>query len=132
VAEKGAKGSIFEGNMLPQKMYPQKWRQYLRHNRNPVNPGKWITTDESQVAGWYHSVMTIGPEPNQFELELLFILSVFTHGPLSTYKLFARTYGGKGDEDINRHHVSILLLNSRWYHCMLSCLILSSIMGTVW
>jgi hypothetical protein len=28
-----------------------------------VNPGKWITTDESRVAGWYHSVMTIGPDP---------------------------------------------------------------------
>jgi hypothetical protein len=28
-----------------------------------VNFGKWITTDESRVAGWYHSVMTIGPEP---------------------------------------------------------------------
>jgi hypothetical protein len=27
-----------------------------------------------------------------------------TNGPLRTYKLFARTYGGKGDEDINRHH----------------------------
>jgi hypothetical protein len=27
-----------------------------------------------------------------------------TDGPLSTYKLFARTYGGKGDQDINRHN----------------------------
>jgi hypothetical protein len=36
VAKKGAKRTIFEGNMLPQKMHPQKWRQYWRHNRNPV------------------------------------------------------------------------------------------------
>jgi hypothetical protein len=36
VLEKGAKGPIFEGNMLPQKIYPQNWRQYWRHNRNPV------------------------------------------------------------------------------------------------
>jgi hypothetical protein len=36
VAEKGGKGPIFEANMLPQKMYPQNWRQYWRHNRNPV------------------------------------------------------------------------------------------------
>jgi hypothetical protein len=28
-----------------------------------VNAGKWISTEESQVADWYHSVMTIGPEP---------------------------------------------------------------------
>ena len=25
--------------------------------------GKWITADESRVAGWYHSAMTIKPEP---------------------------------------------------------------------
>jgi hypothetical protein len=37
VAKKLAKGPIFEGNMPPKKMYPQKWRQYWRHNRNPVN-----------------------------------------------------------------------------------------------
>jgi hypothetical protein len=36
VAKKLAKGPIFEGNMPPKKMYPQKWRQYWRHNRNPV------------------------------------------------------------------------------------------------
>jgi len=28
-----------------------------------VDFGKWITADESQVAGWYHSAMTIGHEP---------------------------------------------------------------------
>jgi len=28
-----------------------------------VDFGKWITADESRVAGWYHSAMTIGPEP---------------------------------------------------------------------
>jgi hypothetical protein len=59
-----------------------------------VNFGKWITTDENRVAGWYHSVMTIGPEPKP-------IRTGATLGPLHTYKLFARTYGGKGDEDIN-------------------------------
>jgi hypothetical protein len=37
VARKGAKRSIFEGNMPPKKMYPQYWRQYWCHNRNPVN-----------------------------------------------------------------------------------------------
>jgi hypothetical protein len=37
VARKGAKRPIFEGNMPPKKMYPQYWRRYRRHNRNPVN-----------------------------------------------------------------------------------------------
>ena len=62
-----------------------------------MNAGKWISTGESQVADWYHSVMTIGPEPKQI---LLFIPSV---------SLFARVYSGKGDEDIN-------VQNERTYH----------------
>jgi hypothetical protein len=36
VANKGAKRTIFEGNMPPKKMYPPYWRRYRRHNRNPV------------------------------------------------------------------------------------------------
>jgi hypothetical protein len=36
VAKKRAKRPIFEGDMPPQKMYPENWRQYWRHNRNPV------------------------------------------------------------------------------------------------
>jgi hypothetical protein len=36
VAKKGAICPIFEGDMPPKKTYPQNWRQYWRHNRNPV------------------------------------------------------------------------------------------------
>jgi hypothetical protein len=36
VARKGAKRPIFEGNMPPKKTYPQYWRRYRPHNRNPV------------------------------------------------------------------------------------------------
>jgi hypothetical protein len=43
MARKGAKRPIFEGNMPPKKMYPQNWRQYWRHNRNPVKRGPIIT-----------------------------------------------------------------------------------------
>jgi hypothetical protein len=69
-----------------------------------VNFGKWITTDESRVAGWYHSVMTIGPEPKPIRTGATLHTVYVTDGSLSAYKLFARTYGGKGDEDINRHN----------------------------
>jgi hypothetical protein len=70
-----------------------------------VNPGKWITTDESRVAGWYHSVMTIGPEPKSIRTGATLHTVCITNGPLiSTYKLFARVYGGKGDDDINIHN----------------------------
>jgi hypothetical protein len=37
VARKGANRPIFEGETPPKKMYPQYWRRYRRHNRNPVN-----------------------------------------------------------------------------------------------
>jgi hypothetical protein len=33
-----------------------------------------------------------------------YCLYCVTEGPLSSYKLFARTYGGKSDEDINRRN----------------------------
>jgi hypothetical protein len=69
-----------------------------------VNLGKWITTDESRVAGWYHSFMTIGPEPKPTWNGATLHTVCVTHGPLSTYKFFARVYGGKYDEDIDRHN----------------------------
>ena len=69
-----------------------------------VNFGKWITTDESRVAGWYHSVMTCGPEPKPIRTGATLHTVCVTEGPLSTYKLFARTYGGKTDEDMNKRN----------------------------
>ena len=70
-----------------------------------VNFGKCVTTDDSQVAGWYHSVMTIGPEPKLIWTGATLHHTVcVTTGPLSTYKLFARVYGGKSDQDIDKHN----------------------------
>jgi hypothetical protein len=48
--------------------------------------------------------MTIGPEPKSIQTSATLHTVCVTDGPLSTYKLLARTYGGKGDEDINRHN----------------------------
>jgi hypothetical protein len=86
-----------------------------------VNPGKWITTDESRVAGWYHSVMTIGPEPKLIRTGATLHTVCITNGPLSTYKLFARVYGGKGDEDINiyNEHTATKLKMVSLYDLML-------------
>jgi hypothetical protein len=77
---------------------------YNRWCQAIVNPGKWITTDESRVAGWYHSVMTIGPEPKPIRTGATLHTICITNGPLSTYKLFFRVYGGKSDQDINKHN----------------------------
>jgi hypothetical protein len=77
---------------------------YLKRWQAIVNPGRWITTDESRVAGWYHSVMTIGPDPKPIRTGATLHTACITKGPLATYKLFARVYGGEGDDDINRRN----------------------------
>jgi hypothetical protein len=56
------------------------------------------------VAGWYHSVMTVGPEPKPIRTGATLHTVCVTDGPLATYKLFARVYGGKYDQDIDRHN----------------------------
>ena len=47
--------------------------------------------------------MTIGPEPKPIRTGMTLHLCV-TKGPLRTYKLFVRVYGGKSDEDLNTKH----------------------------
>jgi hypothetical protein len=37
VAKKGAICPIFEGDMPPKKIYPEKWPQYYGHNMKAVN-----------------------------------------------------------------------------------------------
>jgi hypothetical protein len=48
--------------------------------------------------------MTIGPEPEPIRTGAILHTVCITDGPLSTYKLFARVYGGKYDRDIDRHN----------------------------
>jgi hypothetical protein len=48
--------------------------------------------------------MTIGLEPKPIRTGATLHTVCITDGPLSTYKLFARVYGGKGDKDINVHN----------------------------
>ena len=66
-----------------------------------VHFGKWITADESQVAGWYHSCMTIGPDPKPIRTGATLHTLCITKGRLRSYKLFARAYGGKEDQDLD-------------------------------
>jgi hypothetical protein len=48
VDRKGAKRPIFEGETPPKKMYPQYWRRYRRHNRNPVKRRKPLVSINSE------------------------------------------------------------------------------------
>jgi hypothetical protein len=50
------------------------------------------------------SPITCGPEPKPIRTGATLHTVCVTEGPLRTYKLFARVYGGKNDEDINVHN----------------------------
>jgi hypothetical protein len=54
---------------------------YLKRWQAIVNPWRWITTDESRVAGWYHSVMTIGPDPKPIRTGATLHTACITKGP---------------------------------------------------
>ena len=51
--------------------------------------------------------MTIGPEPKPIRTGATIHTVCITTGPLSTYKLFARVYGGKYDQDVDKWHKHI-------------------------
>jgi hypothetical protein len=65
--------------------------------------------------------MTIGPEPKPIRTGATLHTVCITNGPLHTYKLFARVYGGKSDEDINVHneHTATKLKMVSLYNLML-------------
>jgi hypothetical protein len=48
--------------------------------------------------------MTIGPDPKPIRTGAILHTACITRGPLATYKLFDRVYGGEGDDDINRRN----------------------------
>jgi hypothetical protein len=65
--------------------------------------------------------MTIGPEPKPIQTGATLHTACITNGPLHTYKLFARVYGGKSDQDINIHneHTATKLKMVSLYNLML-------------
>ena len=63
-----------------------------------------MTADESRVAGWYHSPMTMGPEPKPIRTGCTLYTLCVTYGILATYKLFARAYGGKSDSALDHRN----------------------------
>ncbi|KAL7540064.1 hypothetical protein ACHAXR_010797 [Thalassiosira sp. AJA248-18] len=67
--------------------------------------GRCMTADESPIAGWYHSPMTMGPEPKPIRTVgcTLHTLCV-TYGTLAMYKLFARAYSSKTDSALDHRN----------------------------
>jgi len=55
--------------------YTKRWQAIVRF-------GRWMTADESRVAGWYYSPMTVGPEPKPIQTGATIHSLCVTHGPL--------------------------------------------------
>ena len=93
---------IYPPHLISHKIYAyaymKRWQQYAKF-------GKWVTADESRLSGWYHSEITIGPDPKLIRtgatLQSFFAV---THGKLKFYKLYARMYGAKYDNDVQGWH----------------------------
>ena len=68
---------------------------------------RWLTADESRVAGCYHSTMTVGPEPKPIRKGATLHSLCVTHGPLKTSKLFVQAYGGASDMDLDVVHENV-------------------------
>ena len=51
-----------------------------------VMPGKALTHDESRIAGWYKSAMTIGPEPKPIRTGATLHTLAVTYGMLAGYE----------------------------------------------
>jgi len=74
--------------------------------------GKWICMDESRVKGWYHSCMTIGPDPKPICTGATAHTACVREGELESYKVWARWYGGAADTELKtvNEHTSTALV----------------------
>ena len=72
-----------------------------------------MTAGEIRLAGWYHSVLTIGPEPQPIHAGLTIHFLCITRVPPRTYKIFIRIYRGKSNEDLEVKHQNTATLH-KW------------------
>ena len=83
-----------------------------------VTAGMAMTHDESRIAGWwYHSIMTIGPEPKPIRTGSTLHSLAVTFGILAGYKLHARTFGGRSDGDLDMRHENVETIQ-KWINLM--------------
>ncbi len=82
-----------------------------------MTPGKALTHDESRIAGWYKSAMTIGPEPKPIRTGATLHTLAVTYGMLTGYKLHVRTFGGRSDGDLGRCHENCETIQ-KWINLM--------------
>jgi hypothetical protein len=77
-----------------EEAFSARWQACVRGARG-------ITMDESRLPGWYHSGMTVGPEPKPVRTGATAHTVCVTEGKLSRFLLLWRTYGGRTDEGLS-------------------------------
>ena len=83
-----------------------------------VEFGKWLTFDESRVAGWYHSPITQGPDPKPIRTGATIHSLCITHGDLASYKVHVRVFGGKTDGDLGKTNNNTITIQ-KWVNLLL-------------
>ena len=64
--------------------------------------GRWLTFNDSRVAGWYHSPITQGSDPKPIHTSATIHSLAITHGNLASYKLHVRVFGEASDGDLDK------------------------------
>ena len=91
-----------------------------------VDFGKWLTVDESQIAGWCHSPITQDPEQKPIWMSATLHSLCDTKGHLSAHKLFAPVCGDKRKFDLNKQHPDTASVSK---HVSLQSIVIQSFTG---
>ena len=75
--------------------FNKRWKELVTY-------GLHIIFDESSVACWVKSSITMGPDPKPVRTGATIHLICITFRPLSTYKLHVCAYGGREDKEMNK------------------------------
>ena len=90
-----------EGDIWHSRKFSEVEEAFSARWQACVRGGRGITMDESRVAGWYHSGMTVGPEPKPVRTGATAHTVCVTKGKFSRFLLLWRTYGGRTDEALS-------------------------------
>jgi hypothetical protein len=86
--------------------FNRRWKKCIQF-------GRWLTFDESCIAGWYCSPITQGPDPKPIRTGVTIHSLAVTHGNLKLYKLHVRVFGGKLDKDLGRRSDNTIGIQKR-------------------
>jgi hypothetical protein len=77
--------------------FNRQWKECLILRR-------WLTFDESRVAGWYHSSITQGPDPKPICTSATIHSLAIMHRNLALYKVHIWVFGGATDKDLGKQN----------------------------